>query len=180
MSKKTKATEDLTDKRIQFCHEYMVDLNGKQAAIRAGYPERCAHSQAAQLLSIPKVRDYIDELLRQRRQATQIDAAYVQDKLVAMSEADITDIRNADGSFKPLDQWPAIWRKMARGLEFETVVVGRGKNQKVITVIKKLSVDKLLSIMELIGKLSGVGAFKEQIEASGEVKVKITYEDETE
>ena len=32
----------LTDKQKAFCDEYLVDLNGKQAAIRAGYSEKTA------------------------------------------------------------------------------------------------------------------------------------------
>ena len=40
----------LTAKQQRFCEEYMVDLNGTQAAIRAGYSKKTAMQQSYQLL----------------------------------------------------------------------------------------------------------------------------------
>lgn len=33
---------NLTDKQAKFCKEFIIDFNGKQAAIRAGYSEKTA------------------------------------------------------------------------------------------------------------------------------------------
>ena len=49
----------LTPKQTEFVHQYLVDLNGKQAAIRAGYSAKTAESQASQMLSKLKVQDAI-------------------------------------------------------------------------------------------------------------------------
>jgi len=43
--------EELTPKQLSFIDEYMIDLNGAQAAKRAGYSEKTAHAQGARLLS---------------------------------------------------------------------------------------------------------------------------------
>jgi len=51
------------DKQIIFAQEYVVDFNGKQAAIRAGYSEKTAESQASRLLRNVKVRTEIEKLL---------------------------------------------------------------------------------------------------------------------
>lgn len=51
------------DKQIQFAQEYVIDFNGKQAAIRAGYSEKTAESQASRLLRTVKVRSEIERLL---------------------------------------------------------------------------------------------------------------------
>ncbi|WP_198585325.1 terminase small subunit, partial [Escherichia coli] len=37
----------LTDKQELFAREYLKDLNGTQAAIRAGYSEKTANEQAS-------------------------------------------------------------------------------------------------------------------------------------
>ncbi|MEE1562906.1 MAG: terminase small subunit [Alphaproteobacteria bacterium] len=42
----------LNVKRRKFCREYMVDGNGAQAAIRAGYTKRSAYSTACYLLNM--------------------------------------------------------------------------------------------------------------------------------
>ena len=40
----------LTDKQKRFCDEYLIDLNATQAAIRAGYTEKYANTNASKLL----------------------------------------------------------------------------------------------------------------------------------
>jgi len=52
---------ELTKKQIKFCEEYVKDYNGTKAAIRSGYKESNAASQASKLLSDPKVLKYIKE-----------------------------------------------------------------------------------------------------------------------
>ncbi len=49
----------LTPKQERFCHEYLVDLNATQAAIRAGYAENSAHVTGCRLLSNDKVSEAI-------------------------------------------------------------------------------------------------------------------------
>lgn len=56
-------SDTLTPKRRVFCREYIIDSNGTQAAIRAGFSERTATAQASQLLALPCVQAEI-ELLR--------------------------------------------------------------------------------------------------------------------
>lgn len=52
----------LTNKQASFCRQYVVDCNGTQAAIRAGYSERTANEQAAQLMAKPHINDEIARL----------------------------------------------------------------------------------------------------------------------
>lgn len=44
----------MTEKQRRFCEEYLVDLNGRQAAIRAGYSPGAADSMAHEFLHDPK------------------------------------------------------------------------------------------------------------------------------
>ena len=56
----------LTPKQATFVREYLVDLNGTQAAIRAGYSPRTANEQAAQLLAKLSVRGAIEKAQSER------------------------------------------------------------------------------------------------------------------
>lgn len=56
----------LTPRQKVFCDEYLSDLNGKRAAIEAGYSERSAAAIAAENLTKPKIRAYIDRRLAER------------------------------------------------------------------------------------------------------------------
>ena len=57
------AKDKAPDRQIQFAQEYVVDFNGKQAAIRAGYSERSAEVTACKMLRTAKVRSEIERLL---------------------------------------------------------------------------------------------------------------------
>ena len=57
------AKDKAPDRQAQFAQEYVVDFNGKQAAIRSGYSKKTAESQASRLLRNVKVRSEIERLL---------------------------------------------------------------------------------------------------------------------
>ncbi|MCQ2439429.1 MAG: terminase small subunit [Oscillospiraceae bacterium] len=63
----------LTFKQRLFVHQYMVDLNGTQAAIRAGYAEKTAASTASRMLRMPEIVAYRDALMEERFRAIGID-----------------------------------------------------------------------------------------------------------
>lgn len=51
----------LTPKQEAFAREYLVDLNGTQAAIRVGYAPASAEVQASRLLSNANIQNFIAE-----------------------------------------------------------------------------------------------------------------------
>lgn len=61
------ANKDLSEKQKIFCEEYLIDLNATQAAIRAGYAEKYAHTNAPKLLNNPKIQEYISERMNARK-----------------------------------------------------------------------------------------------------------------
>ncbi len=63
----------LTDQQRLFVHEYMLDLNGTQAAVRAGYAEKTAAARASRLLRTPKIKAYRDALMQERFEAVGIN-----------------------------------------------------------------------------------------------------------
>jgi phage terminase small subunit len=82
----------LNAKRTRFVAEYLKDLNGTQAAIRAGYSKKTAYSQADELLKIPEVRKYLDQ---QQAKLAEKHGVTV-DKIVGeLSRIAFSDIRNS-------------------------------------------------------------------------------------
>lgn len=53
----------LNDKQKAFVRQYLKDFNATQAALRAGYAEVSAHSQAHDLLKKPEIKQAINEHL---------------------------------------------------------------------------------------------------------------------
>ena len=64
----------LTDKQERFCKEYLIDLNGTQAAIRAGYSEASAQNISSENLSKPIIQARVTELMAERSKRTLITA----------------------------------------------------------------------------------------------------------
>ena len=83
-------TKPLTAKQKRFCDEYMIDMNGKQAAIRAGYSEHTAEQQGSRLLSKAKVFAGIQRLIDERAERVEVDADYVVTELRKVVEDDST------------------------------------------------------------------------------------------
>lgn len=72
---------DLNDKQAAFVREYVVDKNGKQAAIRAGYSAKTAEAQASRLLSNAKVRAAVDAALKVVAEKTETEAEWIRRRL---------------------------------------------------------------------------------------------------
>ena len=82
----------LTPKKLRFCEEYPIDLNGTKSAIRAGFSERTARSAAARLLSDVNVQDQIAIVMAKMSKRTEV----TQDRVVAeLAKLGFYDIRKA-------------------------------------------------------------------------------------
>jgi phage terminase small subunit len=91
---------DLTLKQARFVEEYIVDLNGKQAAIRTGYSPRTAEVQASRLLSNAKVHSAVKQAMQARSRRTGITADRVLIELAELAFSNISDFLQVqrDGS----------------------------------------------------------------------------------
>lgn len=82
---------EVSPKRERFCQEYIIDLNGKQAAIRSGYSERSAEVTASRLLSDDKVKGRISQLMEDRLERTKLTQDSVISELRKIAFSDIRD-----------------------------------------------------------------------------------------
>ena len=57
---------ELTDKQKLFINEYMIDLNATAAALRAGYAAKSAADIGYKNLNNPRVKGYIDDMMREK------------------------------------------------------------------------------------------------------------------
>lgn len=72
----------LTPKQEAFCREYLIDLNGTQAAIRAGYSKKTAREMAVENLSKPPIAKKLAELQAKIAAKTELSAEYVLNGLL--------------------------------------------------------------------------------------------------
>lgn len=55
----------LGEKQKRFVREWMIDMNGTRAAVRAGYSEKSAAQTASRLMKDPAVQEYRNALLKE-------------------------------------------------------------------------------------------------------------------
>jgi phage terminase small subunit len=135
----------LTAKQEMFIKEYLVDLNATQAAIRAGYSAKTAGQIGDENLKKPEIRTRIEELKQKRAEKLELDAQWVLDRLVEVTQMSM--------QAKPVEKWDYSERKLIETGEY--VYDSSGANKA----------------LELIGK--HLGMFKDKIEHSGNIGVKI-------
>ncbi len=141
----------MTPKQEKFCVEYLVDLNATQAAIRAGYSEKTAHSQGPRLLENVEVQNRIKELRE----------------------------REFDNSIATAKEAEAFLAKAMRGEIEEEVVVteGVGEGCSEARIIKKsISARDRIKAAELIGKRNQL--FTDKVKVDSAVPIVIIGEGE--
>jgi phage terminase small subunit len=79
----------LAARERRFIDEYLVDLDPRQAAIRAGYRHAQAVDMAAQLLRRPDIVAEIDAEMRRRREKLQVTADRVLQEYAHIAFADL-------------------------------------------------------------------------------------------
>jgi phage terminase small subunit len=138
----------LTPKQAEFCSQYLLDLNGKQAAIRAGYSPKTAEFQAARLLRKDKVQEYLTKLQAKARETTDLSKQEILSELAAILRAKITDYLSFNGKqivFKSFDELTEAQIKAIESIKEnrhgEIELKLHGKNWTIDRVCKILGFD---------------------------------------
>jgi phage terminase small subunit len=109
---------DLTPKERRFVSEYMVDLNGTKAAVRAGFAARSAGVTASRLLKKPKIARAIEAEQQRLADMTGITAARVLNELALLGFANMADYVTGEGEGRQLDLTRASRDQMAAVSEY--------------------------------------------------------------
>lgn len=167
----------MNDKQKRFCEEYLVDLNGKQAAIRAGYTEKRAEITASELLNNAEVKQFIQEKQKELSEKTGITAERILQELADIGFNNMKDFVNGNNSvleLKYLDK-----RKTAAVSKVKTTVTSRtvfenGKPSAVTETTTELAMHNKIAALELMGK--HIGLFeKDNKQKQAVVKLKVGY-----
>lgn len=92
----TAERQQLAPKRLRFVEEYLVDLNGTQAAIRAGYSKGTAKVTASRLLTDDNVARAISDLRSRMSAKLALSAEKVLSELARIGFANMADYYRRD------------------------------------------------------------------------------------
>ena len=128
----------MTHQQKAFADEYLVDLNGTQAARRAGYKKKTAGSQANRLLKNQHIDAYIKAALEKRTNKLELTAERVLLELARIAFFDPRRLFNEDGTPKQIQDLDDDCAAAVAGIEVTEeidrstkVLTGRTKKYRV-------------------------------------------------
>ncbi len=158
----------LTPKQQRFVAEYLIDVNGTQAAIRAGYSANTAEQLAYQLLQIPSVSAAVaagQKALLDKLGASAERVMYINQCIL---EADMADAYDANGQMLHVKDMPKALRLVLKKHKVRRENVTAGDQQQDTTIE-----------LELEGKSAAIerdykrhGLLIEKVQHDGELTIK--------
>ena len=154
----------MTDREARFCIEYLVDMDAKAAAIRAGFKPSTARNAAAWIHpehpTKPELRKEIDRLIEKRAKRTEVTADRVIKELAKIAFVNITDVVAKNGGLRQ-----DIERTDAAAVASIKVKIGEDGEEREVKLHDKGFALKLL------GTHLGIFTEKVQIDNSDETGV---------
>lgn len=145
----------LNEKQERFCKEYVIDLNGTQAAIRAGYSQETANEQASRLLTNVKVQQRVKELQDSIGKRLEITADMVVAELWALGVYNVKDFVDDDNTIRKLAELERDVVKPVTGIKVtEKTVHFEGGEETTVTTELKLA-DKRAALVD-VGRHIGI------------------------
>jgi phage terminase small subunit len=155
----------LTARQRRFVEEYLVDLNGTQAAIRAGYSTKSAKQQSDQNLARENIKAAIDKAMAERSKRTGINADRIIMELAKIALANASDLANFDEATvkdeATRDDTAAI----------QSIRVKRIPTQDGCIIEREVKLYDKIRALELLGKHFNM--FKDNVNLMGALAVKI-------
>ncbi|WP_423215862.1 terminase small subunit [Streptococcus equinus] len=130
----------MTLKQQKFADEYIISGNATQAAIKAGYSQKYANTNASKLLQNTTIKSYIDERLEALQSKKVADQQEVLEYLTSVM----------------------------RGKETEQTIIGVGDFGQELTDIEVSAKDRIKAA-ELLGKRYRMWTDKQEVEVQGTV-----------
>ncbi|MEG3071047.1 MAG: terminase small subunit [Peptococcaceae bacterium] len=155
----------MTKKQELFIKEYLLDLNGTAAAIRAGYSPKTAKEQASRMLANVNIRARVDKELAERSRRTGINADRVIRELARIALVNPVDVVNMD---------EATIKDMASSDDTAAILsvkVKRIPTEAGDIMEREIRMADKIKALELLGK--HLGMFTDRLNINAEMAVKI-------
>ena len=155
-----------------FCHEYVVDLNGTAAAIRAGYSAKTAAPIASKLLTKANIRAAVEALQKRRTDLVDIKAADVVEAVKQRAFTDIADYldyNDAGMTLKPLSILTKSQRQAIRHVRHRENVDG--------SVVVEFQLEDKTRNIELLMQHMGLLKQNVVLESDGPITVNVYAHD---
>lgn len=148
--------QKLTGKQAEFVAEYLIDLNATQAAIRAGYSPKTAHSIGQRLLKKVEIQAAIQSAKESRSIRTEITADRVLQEFARIAFFDPRMLLGDDGRPKDISSLDDDTAAAISGLDLQDVYEGTGDDREFIGYTKKYKFAPKIQALEMLAKHTGL------------------------
>ena len=147
-------TPHLNKRQELFCREYIVDMNGTQAAIRAGYKPDNAKVVACQMLQKPEIRFCVAKLQEKAFERLDLNAQRVLYELACIAFANAQDFTRVGSDGEPeLDMSKMSREQWAAIAEYnEDSTGGQNDGERRLIVRRKVKMLDKVAALGLLGK----------------------------
>lgn len=164
----------MTPRQQRFIAEYLIDSNATQAAIRAGFSKRTAHSAGPRLLANVEVARAIAEDKKRIAERCDLTAARVLEELRRLAFCDPRSFFDAAGNLKPLAE---LTSEQGSALaSFEVIKKNAEAGDGIIDTVHKFKLWDKTRALEMVAKYFGL--LTEKVEHSGDVSFRWLTPDE--
>lgn len=131
-------TQERSAKELRFIEEYLIDFNGTQAAIRAGYSKKTARQIASRLLSKANVQADIAAGQKELREKSMSLADRIKREYERLAFLDLRKAFDEHGHIKPLTELDDDTAAAITGFDVEDLYEGRGESREHVGRVKKI------------------------------------------
>ena len=167
--------KQLTLKQENFCLKYLEFENAteayKQSYNVSTMLPATIKRKAVDVMANLKVKARIAELKKRVEKSALVDAEKVLKRHVEIDAMDITDILNEDWTFKPLAEWPKIWKTTISGMDVQEIRAGQSDPDVAMGYLKKIKWPDKLKNLEALGKHVDVQAYIDQVNSNAFVEI---------
>lgn len=142
---------ELTDKQERFCQEYMIDFNGAQAAIRAGYSPDSAKEIASETLTKPNVQERLSQLKKEAAEQFGVSKQQLINELKKIAFFDIRKIYSDHNSLLDIKDFDDDSAGAVAGIEVDEIISQR----ETIGYTKKVKLHSKIAAIERVSRMLG-------------------------
>lgn len=151
----------------RFIAEYLVDLNGTAAAIRAGYAPKNARTTAQEMLARPQVKEAVEKAKAKRLARVTMTQDQVLEELALLAFSDLTHyIVDDAGNVTLAEGAPAGAHRALQSIKRRTISTGTGEAARTVREVEIKLWDKIAPLMRA-GRHLDVHGFSDRIEHTG-------------